>query len=142
MSATVIFLAQLRRMSSSSVTSTPNAEALEAEAEAQADRANTSMDNLFWHLCEFLVYVLRETWRLPMSGHATEQAQTQISKSSKEAIIEKEREDTSFAEDCENIVYQKIEEWADRRVDQSYYNEPALLLHKRMWNLVQHKKKA
>ena len=50
-------------MPSSQFTSKPNAETLQ-KREAQADRADTSIENSCWNLLEFQTYVLRETWNL------------------------------------------------------------------------------
>ena len=98
----------------------PNAETLQKK-EAQADRADTSMEQLSWDLLEFLTYVLQEAWdcygagpgeateEAQSSGHATEQAQSM-----------------PFLEE---IVFDKISEWSSRRHPSNHYDEPALLLN-------------
>ena len=99
----------------------PNAETLQ-KTEAQADRADTSMINLCTKLSEFLTYVLREAWNWPSHDHATEQAQSS----------DQSQSDIVYDEDCVDIVYDEIEEWAGRLLDQNFYDEPALLLQKQM----------
>jgi len=121
-------------MPSSQLTSKPNAETLQ-KREAQADRADTSIENLCWNLLEFLTYVLRETWNLRSSVyHATEQAQssghaTEQTQSQRYNIIE---------EDCENIVFATIA--SGSFFEQTFYDEPALLLHKQMWDIMSRNK--
>lgn len=109
----------------------PNAETLQKK-EAQADRADTSMEQLSWNLLEFLTYVLQEAWdcygagpgeateEAQSSGHATEQAQSM-----------------PFLEE---IVFDKISEWSSRRHPTNHYDEPALLLNKRMWDVMSRNK--
>ena len=109
----------------------PNAETLQKK-EAQADRADTSMEQLSWDLLEFLTYVLQEAWdcygagpgeateEAQSSGHATEQAQSM-----------------PFLEE---IVFDKIAEWSSRRHPTNHYDEPALLLNKRMWDVMSRNK--
>ena len=78
------------------------------------------------------MYVLRETWNLPSRDHATEQSQssghaTEQAQSQRDNIIE---------EDCEDIVYDDFLEWSGRLDNQTFYDEPALLLHKQMWDIM------
>ena len=42
--------------------------------DAQADRANDTMENLWFHLAEFLTLLLLDVWTVPGFRHATEQA--------------------------------------------------------------------
>jgi len=111
-----------------------NAKTLQ-KREAQANRADTSIVTLCWNLLEFLTYVLRETWNLRSSVyHATEQAQssghaTEQTQSQRYNIIE---------EDCENIVFDTIA--SGSFFEQTFYDEPALLLHKQMWDIMSRNK--
>ena len=96
------------------------------EQRAQADRVDTSMENLCWKLLEFLAFVLQEassghtTEQPQSSGHATEQAQSQS--------------DNTIEEEYQEIAFDKISEWADR--DERSYDHSALSLHKQMWDIM------
>jgi len=116
-------------------TSKPNAKTLQ-KREAQANRADANLDTLCWTLIEFLMYVLRKAWNLRSSVcHAPEQAQssghaTEQTKSQKNSISK---------DDCENIVVHilasgSFKEWG------YFYDEPALLLHKQMWDIMSRNK--
>ena len=104
----------------------PNAE----KVEAQADRANTSMENLHWHLLDFLTYVLVGAWNLSTvaqsSGHATEQAESQ-----KNDIIEGA---------CQDIVCEKFSEWAEQLVGKAYYDEPSMRRSNQLWDVISRNK--
>ena len=56
------------------------------------------------------------------AGHATEQAQSQ--------------RDSVYDEDCDGVVLGKCAEWYGRPNDQTFYDEPSLLLQKRMWAIM------
>ena len=60
-------------MSSGQVTLKPNAKIVQQVEAAEADRADTGIENLVWNVFEFLVYVVRsatatEHGCLPRSG--------------------------------------------------------------------------
>ena len=76
--------------------------------EAQADRADTSMETLCSHVVEFLGYVVQETM--------------------------------IFDTELEDIICEKMVEWSYRNSTNAFYNEPALLLHKRMWDIMRRDK--
>ena len=80
------------------------------EKEAQADRADTTMENLTSKLVEFLMYVLQE-------NQTTEQAM-----------------ERDLQKNCEDIVFDKI---ANGEVG---YDERTLLQHKRMWDVMSRNK--
>ena len=84
--------------------------------EAQADRANDTLENLLFKLSEFLTVLLLDLWTVPGLLHATEQAK---------ALCE---------DKCYDIVDAKITQWADQ--GSNFYGERELLLHKRMWDIV------
>jgi len=100
--------------------------------EAQANRADTSIVTLCWNLLEFLTYVLRETWNVRSSVyHAIEQAQS-LSHATEQT--QSQRHD----EDCGNIVFDTIA--SESFFVQTFYDEPALLLHKQMWDIMSRNK--
>ena len=80
------------------------------EKEVQADRADTTMENLTSKLVEFLKYVLQE-------NQTTEQAM-----------------ERDLQKNCEDIVFDKI---ANGEVG---YDERTLLQHKRMWDVMSRNK--
>ena len=53
----------------------PNAETLQKK-DAQADRADDSLENLSFKLGEFLLTLLHDMWSTPRGIHATEQAKS------------------------------------------------------------------
>ena len=65
-----------------------------------------------------------EQAKSPRSGHATEQAKSL---------------DDIFDE-CADVVFAKIEEWCLRNDQQTFHDEPALLKHKRMFDIMQYTK--
>ena len=65
-----------------------------------------------------------EQAKSPRSGHATEQAM------SLDDIIG----------ECADVVFAKIEEWCLRNDQQTFYDEPALLKHKQMFDIMQYTK--
>ena len=102
---------------------------LEAEKkEGLADRDDTTMDNLHKSLVNFLLYVMRDLCQI--HGLATEQAE---SSSSKTPMQEKHK--MTLCE-CEEIICDEIEEWSCNKDRAEYYDEPALLLHKKMWDVM------
>ena len=108
-----------------------NAETLQ-KREAQANRADTSILTLCSNLLECLTYVLRETWNVRSSlYHAIEQAQS-LSHASQQTQSQK------HDEDCENIVFDTIA--SESFFVQTFYDEPALLLHKQMWDIMSRNK--
>jgi len=108
-----------------------NAETLQ-KREAQANRADTSILTLCSNLLECLTYVLRETWNVRSSlYHAIEQDQS-LSHASQQTQSQK------HDEDCENIVFDTIA--SESFFVQTFYDEPALLLHKQMWDIMSRNK--
>ena len=100
--------------------------------EAQANRADTSIVTLCWTLLEFLTYVLRETWIVRSSEyHATEQAQSS-------GHATEQTQSQRHAEDCGNIVFDTIA--SVTFFEQTFYDQPALLLHKQMWDIMSRNK--
>ena len=81
--------------------------------DAQADRANDTMENLWFHLREFLTFLLLDVWTVPAFRHATEQAQL------------------ACDAECKDIVYEKT-----RHQGRDFYGKRELLLHKRLWDIV------
>jgi len=109
-------------------TSKPNAKTLQ-KREAQSNRADANLDTLCWTLMEFLMYVLLKAWNLRSSVyHATEQAQ-----SSGHATEQTQSQRYNISEeDCENIVFDTF----FGKFFEQFYDEPALLLHKHMWDIM------
>ena len=117
-----------------------------AVEDAQADRADNTMDNLVFKLLEFLVDLLRQAWTVP-SGRPRPQDTEQAASSgyAKEAISsektwdllkEENLDDMMFEDQCEDIVFEKIAEWAGRYPETHFYSKPELLLHKQMLDLM------
>ena len=109
----------------------PNAETSDAQAHAQADRADNTMENLCFALVQFLTYVLRARWNSPWrqaqsARRATEQAQSP--------------RDNFIAPECGDIAFDQFEEWSDRRDNHRFYDEPALLLQKQMFDIMRRTK--
>ena len=136
---------------------TPNAQTRQELAEAEAERADISLVSLCIALAEFLMYVVREAWPWPSrsSGHATEQARssgqatqeaqpsshaTEQAQSSGHAAEEAPGQgDIVYDDDCvdlHDLVYEHIEAWSQPPSNQILYNEPHLLRHKRMWDVL------
>ena len=97
-------------------------------------------------LLEFLSQALQETWighateqaKSPRSGHATEQAKSRTKRFyAKVADYPK----SLIKEECNDIAFEKITEWAGRPMNQSFYNEPALLKHKKMFDIMRYDKR-
>jgi hypothetical protein len=114
--------------------------------EAQADRADNTMDNLSFKLLEFLVDVLREAWTVP-SGRPCprDTGQTASSGSTKEEISsdmiwdilkETNSDDMVLEDQCEDIVFEKIAEWAGRYSESPFYSEQELVIHKKMFDIM------
>ena len=99
--------------------------------EAQADRGDDTMENLSFQLSEFLSTMLRDVWSTPGFRHATEQAKKIVGKDSDNIICE---------EDCEDIVFKKIAQWAEKDQGRHFYGERELLPQKRMWDLMRRDK--
>ena len=109
-------------------TATEHARRLDAIAinDAQADRANNSMDHLVFGLARFLTCILQDLWTAPGFRRATEQARSSADNDS---------EDIDSADDCIDIVFNTIAEWS-QQASVHFYKEPELLLHKRMWDIL------
>ena len=88
--------------------------------DALADRDDTSMYNLTKSLVDFLLYVMQDVWFL--HDPATEQAESSSSKAYKMTLRE-----------CKDIIYDELE---DCSTATGYYDEPTLLLHKKMWDVM------
>ena len=96
---------------------------------AQRNQDNNSMENLCDNLVQFPSRALQgamtshatEQVKSPRSGHATGQAM------SLDDIID----------ECADVVFAKIEEWCLRNDQQTFYDEPALLKHKQMFDIMQ-----
>ena len=99
-------------MSSGQVTLKPNAKIVQQVEAAEADRADTGIENLVWNLLEFLFYVVRKACRVG------------------------EGEAPSNEDDYEDTCCQKIVEWSRTGSRKAFYNEPALLLHKQMYDIM------
>ena len=95
----------------------------------QAKRADTSLQMRCQTLLEFLTYLVRQTWIVRSSEyHATEQAQ-----SSGHATEQTQSQRYNISEeDCENIVFDTF----FGKFFEQFYDEPALLLHKHMWDIM------
>ena len=86
--------------------------------DAQADRADDTMDNLLDKLVEFLSLLLQDVWIVSGLRQVTEQAKL---------VWEK---------DCYFMAYDKVMEWDDDHRRRDLYGTPELLLHRRMWDIV------
>ena len=75
--------------------------------EAQADRANHTLEHLVFNLGEFLTHLLRELCCSPR-----------------------------LEADCEDIVFEKIAKWAWTQAGRHFYGESELLLNKKMWDIM------
>jgi hypothetical protein len=84
----------------------PNAQTQQYMEQAQADRADNTFEHLLFLLADFLTHVLRELC-------------------------------PRVAAQCEDVVFDKIADWAATSSDKpSFYNESELLLHKKMWDVI------
>jgi hypothetical protein len=84
----------------------PNAQTQQYMEQAQADRADNTFEHLLFLLADFLTHVLRELC-------------------------------PRVAAQCEDVVFDKIADWAATSSDRpSFYNESELLLHKKMWDVI------
>ena len=77
--------------------------------EAQADRADDSIEHLAFTLAEFLTYLLQN-------------------------LCYSEPNFLHLEADCEDIVFEKIAEWAQTDAEVPVYMSDSLLLHKKMWD--------
>ena len=94
------------------------------DREPTADPADTSMENLAQKLFESLQCMSQDIWELSTS-HATGQAQPQ--------------EETLLEDDYDDCIYEKIVEWAQREISvHAFYNEPALQLNEKIWDMISH----
>jgi hypothetical protein len=123
------------RMPSSKTKLTPNTEA----SQARADRADNTMENLCLKLVEFLVYVQKEVWNSSGCGHATEQARSAghaTEQAWSAGLVSGSPRDDYIEQECEEIAVQKITEWSHKQDYHAFYDEPALLLHKKMFDIM------
>ena len=117
-----------------------------AKKDAQADQADNTMDNLVFKLLEFLIDLLRQAWTVPSgrprppdteqaasSGYAKEEMS---SEKTWELLKEENLDDMVPEEQCEDIVFEKIAEWAGRYSETHFYSEPELLIHKKMFDIM------
>ena len=86
---------------------TYNAQTQQHMEEAQADRADKTMEQLAFNLAEFLTYLLRELCCSPR-----------------------------LEAECEDMVFEKITEWACAQEGTRFYGESELLQHKKMWDIM------
>ena len=98
-----------------------------AEAEKQdalADRADTSIKNLKKSVVDFVIYIMQDL--CVVHDPATEQV---------EAVSPKApwKNYTMFLRQCNEIIVDELE---DSWTATGYYDEPALLLHKDMWDVM------
>ena len=91
-------------------------------------RENTSIANLHDNLIKFYQHIMQDVNLL--NSLATEQAK---SSSSKTSMQEKHK---MTLRECEEIICDEVEEWSCNKDRGEYYNEPALLLHKKMWDVM------
>ena len=92
--------------------------------DALADRDDTSIYNLTKSLVDFLLYVMQDVCLL--HDPATEQAESSSSKAPMQKYKITLRE-------CKDIIYDELQDCATAT---GYYDEPALLLHKKMWDIM------
>ena len=92
--------------------------------DALADRNDTSINNLHKSLVDFLLYVMQDLCLL--HDPATEQAESSSSKAPMQKFKMTLRE-------CNEIICDELE---DCCTAMGYYDEPALLLHKKMWDVM------
>ena len=109
----------------------PNAATLRKMKEAQADRANDTMENLSCKLAELPSAILRNVWRTPGFRLALEQAKKIDGPDSDNIVCE---------EDCEDIDFEKVDQRAQQYHGRHLYGERELLLHKQMWDAMRRDK--
>ena len=71
-----------------------------------------------------------------MTSHATEQAKSPRSGHATEPAMSLD----DIIDECAGVVFAKIEEWCLRNDQQTFYDEPALLKHKQMFDIMQYTK--
>ena len=91
---------------------------------ALADRADTSIGNLKTSLVDFLNYIMQDL--CCVHDPATEQVEAASSKAPW-------KDYTMLLRQCNEII---VDELKDVWTAGGYYNEPALLLHKKMWDVM------
>ena len=74
----------------------PKSNTLQTIPDGQADRADTTMENLCLTLVEFLTYVLQAKWNSHYPRRATEQANPMT-------------RDNFIATECEEIAFDRVE---------------------------------
>ena len=94
-----------------SVTLKCNVQTQQHIEEAQADRADDTIEHLACTLAEFLTHLLQK-------------------------LCYSELNFLYLEADCEDIVFEKIAEWAQTDAEVPVYTSDALLLHKKMWDLM------
>ena len=92
--------------------------------EALADRADTSIKNLKKSVVDFVIYIMQDL--CVVHDPATEQVESSSSKAPMQKYKITLRE-------CEDIIYDELQDCATAT---GYYDEPALLLHKKMWDIM------
>ena len=84
-------------------------------------------------VAEFLSTMLRDVWSTPGFRYDTEQAKKIRGPDSDNIMCE---------EDSEDIVFEKIAQWAEQHQGLHFYGERELLLHKGMWDIIRRDKRA
>ena len=108
----------------------------------QVEQADTPMDNLVCELQNFLLCVVQDTWRSDTCGSATKQTRssrvtTDQARSSRDATERASKQRYTITEtDIEQLIQENIEDWLCSQNNETFYNEPALVLHQRMWSIM------
>ena len=92
--------------------------------DALADRTDTSIYNLKKSLVDFLIYIMQDL--CVVHDPATEQVEAASSKAPWKNY-------TMLLRQCNEIIVDELE---DSWTATGYYDEPALLLHKKMWDVM------
>ena len=102
-----------------------NKEVEQKEAEkkaARADRDDTSMMNLHESLIKFLLYVMQDLCLLlPVESSSS---------------TDPSKKHNTTADECEQIISEEILDWSGNEIQKAYYDEPSLLLHNKMWDIM------
>ena len=90
--------------------------------EVRSQRDDNSMENLCLALLQFLSQALQDVMvQSKRVLHATAWAKSM----------------DDICNECDDMVFEKIEEWSQREDNQTFYNEAALLEHKQMFDIMQ-----
>ena len=92
--------------------------------DALADRTDNSIYNLKKSLVDFLIYIMQDL--CVVHDPATEQVEAASSKAPWKNY-------TMLLRQCNEIIVDELE---DSWTATGYYDEPALLLHKKMWDVM------